>query len=74
MLESLRQEMGLSSRDEVIRALVRQAYHRTQIICPSCGAKAKKTAEGKAECEECLSVLRLAEATLVTLVQRHSHT
>lgn len=74
MLESLRQEMGLSTTDEVIRYLVRQAYHRAQVLCPSCGGKAKKTADGKAECSECMSVLRLAEGTLVTFIQRRSHT
>lgn len=74
MLESLRQEMGLSSTDEVMRYLVRQAYHRAQVLCPSCGGKAKKTAEGKAECSDCMSVLRLAEGTLVTFIQRRSQT
>jgi hypothetical protein len=74
MLESLRQEMGLSTTDEVVRALVRQAYLRTQILCPSCGGKAKKLADGRAECDECMSVLNLAESTLVTLVGRRSQT
>jgi hypothetical protein len=74
MLESLRQEMGLSTTDEVIRALVRQAYQRTQILCPSCGGKARTLADGRAECSECMSVLRLAESTLVTLVGRRSQT
>lgn len=72
MLESLRQEMGLTSIDEVMRALVRQAYHRTQILCPSCGGSARKTLEGKAECDECMSVLRLAEGMLVTITGRRA--
>ncbi len=72
MLEALRQEMGLATTEEVVRALVRQAYQRTQILCPSCGGKAKKMADGRAECSECMSVLRLAESTLVTLVGRRS--
>jgi hypothetical protein len=72
MLEALRKEMGLATTDEVIKALVRQAYHRTQILCPSCGGKARQLADGRAECDECMSVLSLAENTLVTLVGRHS--
>jgi hypothetical protein len=74
MLEALRHEMGLTTTEEVVRALVRQAYLRAQILCPSCGGKAKKTADGKAECSECMSVLHLAESTLVTLVGRRSPT
>ncbi len=70
MLEALRQEMGLATVDEVMRALVRQAFHRTQILCPSCGGHARKTVEGKAECEECMSVLGLADGMLVTLTGR----
>jgi hypothetical protein len=74
MLESLRQEMGLATTDDVVRALVRQAYQRTQILCPSCGGKAKTLADGRAECDECMSVLNLAESTLVTLVGRRTKT
>jgi hypothetical protein len=74
MLESLRQEMGLATTDDVVRALVRQAYLRTQILCPSCGGKARTLADGRAECDECMSVLNLAESTLVTLVGRRAKT
>jgi hypothetical protein len=74
MLESLRQEMGLATTDDVVRALVRQAYQRTQILCPSCGGKAKTLPDGRAECDECMSVLNLAESTLVTLVGRRTKT
>ncbi len=72
MLESLRQEMGLATTDDVVRALVRQAYQRTQILCPSCGGKARTLADGRAECDACMSVLSLAESTLVTLVGRRT--
>lgn len=72
MLESLRQEMGLSTQDDVVRYLVRQAYHRTQVLCPSCGGNARKTPDGNAECNECMSILNLAEGTLVTFIQRRT--
>lgn len=73
MLEALRQEMGLATIDEVLRALVRQAFHRTQILCPSCGGHARKTVAGKAECEACMSVLNLADGMLVTLTGRNKN-
>lgn len=73
MLEALRQEMGLATIEEVLRALVRQAFHRTQILCPSCGGHARKTVEGKAECEACMSVLNLADGMLVTLTGRRKN-
>jgi len=72
MLESLRREMGLATTEEVLRHLVRQAYHRTQVLCPSCGGKAKTLPDGRAECSECMSVLRLAESTLITFIQRRN--
>ena len=56
----------------VVCAVNGVAYQRTQILCPSCGGKAKTLADGRAECDECMSVLNLAESTLVTLVGRRT--
>lgn len=70
MLEDLRQQMGLENTAEVVRALVRQACYRAQILCPRCGSAAEKTGEDRAQCQECLSSLRLAEGMTVVLEQR----
>ena len=57
----LQEEMGLGSMTEVIHMLVRQARLRTAVVCPTCGHVARKTTEDVAECQSCLSILRLSE-------------
>ena len=70
LLEYLRQEMGLQSKDDVIHALARQAYHRATILCPRCGHHARQTDKDKAECTACMAPLKLAEAFLVALEKK----
>ena len=67
ILENLRLEMGLQTKEEVVTALARQAYHRATILCPRCGHHARQTDNDKAECTKCLAPLKLADAFLVAL-------
>ena len=66
MIDILQDALELSSREEVIRLLVKQAVQRIAITCPTCGHYARLTDEGKAECKSCLSVISLAEDILLT--------
>ncbi len=61
MVDLLKDEMDLSSREEVMHLLVRQAIQRVAITCPNCGHYAAKTEESKAECHSCMSVITLSE-------------
>ncbi len=61
MIEFLREEMNLPDQEAVLRLLIRQAAQRLAITCPACGHFAKRTADDKAECRSCLSVLTLSE-------------
>lgn len=67
ILENLRLEMGLQTKEEVVTALARQAYHRATILCPRCGHHARQTDNDKAECTKCMAPLKLADAFLVAL-------
>lgn len=58
---SLQQEMGFSSPDAVLHALLRQAAQRALVVCPACGHSARQTAADQASCAECLSVLHLTD-------------
>lgn len=60
-VNALQQEMNLQSPDEVVHMLLRQAYQRVAVICPTCGHSARKTAEDQASCTDCMSVLHLTE-------------
>ena len=60
-LRTLQVEMGLASVDEVVHALIRQAYSRAAIVCPHCGHSAQLTAEDEARCDGCLSILQLSD-------------
>ncbi len=61
MLRLLCQELDLGGEEEVLRLLVRQAVQRVAITCPTCGHFARLTAEDEANCEACLSVIKLVE-------------
>ncbi len=61
MVGLLRRELDLASEEEVLRLLVRQAVQRVAITCPTCGHYARLTAEDQANCESCLSVIKLSE-------------
>lgn len=61
ILWALQQEMGLSSVEEVMHVLIRQAYTRAVIVCPNCGHAAQLTAEDEARCTSCMSLLRLSD-------------
>ena len=61
MLAVLREELGLASDEEALRLIIRQAFQRMTVTCPSCGHHARVTDEDAAECASCLSVLRLSE-------------
>lgn len=67
-LAALQAEMGLSSPDEVMHALIRQAHTRAAISCPACGHAAQVTAADSARCDSCMSVLHLSDQiwTVVT--------
>jgi hypothetical protein len=60
-VEALQQEMGLESPDDVVHMLLRQAYQRVAVVCPTCGHSARKTTEDEAKCVECMSVLHLSD-------------
>lgn len=60
-VDALQREMGLESPAAVMHMLLRQAQQRINVVCPSCGHSAQKTAEDEAKCVECLSVLHLTE-------------
>lgn len=61
MLRALQQDMGLARVDQVMHALIRQAYTRAVIVCPNCGHAAQLTAEDEARCTSCLSILQLSD-------------
>ncbi|NOX63327.1 MAG: hypothetical protein GXP42_15485 [Chloroflexi bacterium] len=61
MVELLQEEMGLPTREAVLHMLVKQAIQRVAITCPTCGHFARRTAEDKAQCRSCLSVITLSE-------------
>jgi predicted RNA-binding Zn-ribbon protein involved in translation (DUF1610 family) len=61
MLRALQQEMGLARVDQVVHALIRQAYARAEIVCPNCGHAAQLTAEDEARCTSCMSLLHLSD-------------
>lgn len=61
MLAVLREELGLESEKEALRLILRQAFQRLTVTCPTCGHHAKVTQEDAAECAACLSILRLSE-------------
>lgn len=61
MLMTLQAEMGLPSIQQVVHALVRQAYTRAEIVCPNCGHAAQLTAEDEARCTSCMSLLQLSD-------------
>lgn len=67
-LAALQAEMGLSGPDEVMHALIRQAYTRAAISCPACGHSAHLTAADSARCDGCMSILQLSDQiwTVVT--------
>lgn len=60
-LSALQVEMGVSTPDEVMRALIQQAHTRAAITCPACGHAAQQTAADAAHCDSCMSVLRLSD-------------
>jgi formylmethanofuran dehydrogenase subunit E len=61
IIEVLQEDMGLSSAEEVMEVLMRQAVQRIAITCPNCGHYARVTEEDKAICHSCLSVITLSE-------------
>jgi len=61
IMEVLQCYMGLSSAEEVMEVLMRQAVQRIAITCPNCGHYARVTEEDKAICHSCLSVITLSE-------------
>ncbi|RME83134.1 MAG: hypothetical protein D6775_08995 [Caldilineae bacterium] len=61
MIDILKEDMGLSSRQEVLNLLVRQAVQRVAITCPNCGHYARRTAADEARCRSCFSVITLTE-------------
>lgn len=61
IIEVLQADMGLSSPEEVMEVLMRQAVQRVAITCPNCGHYARLTEEDKAVCHSCLSVITLSE-------------
>ena len=61
MLEMLREELGLESEEEALRLILRQAFQRLTVTCPTCGHNARVTDEDVAQCASCLSILRLSE-------------
>lgn len=70
MLQVLQQEMGLARVDQVLHALIRQAYTRAEIVCPNCGHAAQLTAEDEARCTSCMSLLRLSDEIWQVTVSR----
>jgi DNA-directed RNA polymerase subunit RPC12/RpoP len=70
ILWSLQQEMGLASVEEVMHALIRQAYTRAVIVCPNCGHAAQATAEDEARCTSCMSLLHLSDEIWQVAVTR----
>lgn len=70
ILWSLQQEMGLSSVEEVMHALIRQAYTRAVIVCPNCGHAAQLTTEDEARCTSCMSLLHLSDEIWQVAVTR----
>lgn len=69
MVDLLQKEMNLSSREEVMDLLLRQAIQRVAITCPQCGHFALRTEEDKAQCRSCLSVITLSEGIWETRQQ-----
>ncbi len=69
-LAALQAEMDLASADQVMRALIRQAYTRAAITCPACGHAAHLTAEDAARCDSCMSVLRLSDQLWTVVATR----
>lgn len=70
MLQALQQEMGLAQLEQVLQALIRQAYTRAEIVCPNCGHAAQLTAEDEARCTNCLSLLHLSDDIWRVVVTR----
>ena len=73
MVNLLREEMNLSSSDEVLKLLLRQEVQRKAVVCPTCGHMARKTDEDVANCNACLSVIALSEG-IWDVVQTQKHT
>jgi len=61
MLSVLRAELGLDSEEEALRLILRQAFQRLTVTCPTCGHHARVTQEDAAQCASCLSILKLSE-------------
>jgi hypothetical protein len=72
-LAALQAEMGLGSTNEVMHALIRQAHTRASISCPACGHAAHLTAEDRARCDGCMSLLQLSDQ-IWTVVTTRSQT
>lgn len=69
-LAALQAEMGLSSPDQVLHALIRQAHTRAAISCPACGHSAQLTAADSARCDSCMSVLHLSDQIWTVVAAR----
>lgn len=73
VVEMLKDDLQLSSTDDVIRLLVRQEAQRKAVVCPTCGHLARKSATDAANCDSCLSVITLSEGIWeVMQMQRRS--
>lgn len=70
MVEELRQAMGLASREEMLRVLIRQAYYRHQLVCPACGHAFEPPEGGRAQCLSCFSLLRIVQGYWAVLERR----
>ncbi|NOZ70898.1 MAG: hypothetical protein GXP38_03120 [Chloroflexi bacterium] len=61
IVKILQEDMGLSSPEEVMQTLMRQAVQRVAITCPNCGHYARIAEKDRAVCNSCLSVITLSE-------------
>ena len=59
LLEDLKNEMGVATKQEVVETIIRLAVQRANVVCPKCGHQAN--------CTTCMSPEHIAEEIMTNL-------
>jgi hypothetical protein len=59
LLDELKDEMGVSTKQEVVETIIRLAVQRANVVCPKCGHQAN--------CTTCMSPEHIAEEIMTNL-------
>ena len=59
LLDELKDEMGLATKQEVVETIIRLAVQRANVVCPKCGHQSN--------CTTCMSPEHIAEEIMTNL-------